>query len=200
MEIYNWISFTKRLDGVNMAKFSGTLENILLDAEKKVPNSSDAMYYIVNTLNQNKSILTDDDIFNILSENSGEGLIQAEKNYYIDIRKSTFIVLGLMGIISGNIGIQIFDKLLEVFYHDDTPLFTRLNPEYAEPCILYEAAKQKRKGISCNNFSHECINNNLKCGCRENSQCKLEREHLDRAVERGLLKKRFIRYYYKDII
>ena len=183
-----------------MIQMRGTRAEIIDEVGSKVSGSSQIMSAFLDVLEQNSEILSDDEGFYIYNSVGTNGhLVNPESQYFINIKKSTFIVIGIITAVSKNVGLNVVEAFLSKLIPEcDAPLFTMLDSENGEPCILVEAFKNRKHGINKRHFHSDCFNNNLVCGLRCECKCKLTDMELKAAEEKGFLKSKKGKYFYTD--
>lgn len=113
----------------------------------------------------------------------GKGLVLGSGQYYINLPKSTLMVIALIlditltkGVISGICGMLGIQT--QSFYH--------INQHKGETCLLRECLRNDN-AADLDQYSyltgHECINNDLKCQYRnEDGQCCIQKTDIEKVL------------------
>ena len=183
-----------------MIQMKRTKAEIIDEIESRVFGSSQIMSAFLDVLEQNSNVLSDEEGFYIYNSSGSNGhLVNPQEQYFINISKSTFIAICILAVALQKTALDAAEVFISRLIPEcGAPLFTMLDPENGEPCILAEAAKNKKHGIDEYYFHAECFNNHLACGLRSDCKCKLTNVSLKIAEEKGFLKSKNGKYFYTD--
>lgn len=141
------------------------------------------------------------------------GLVAADAEYYISIKRATCIFFLLVAArylskdIDPLISALISKYAAELTRDKEGILFYRPEEISGESCIILEAAGHRKEGIDKNFFAQykgECINNQLRCRYDEDGRCSCQSDRVEeickKFVKEKILKKSGNRYFYNDFV
>lgn len=160
----------------------------------------------LDIIEENYTLLSDDEMFEKRTFNCvGQSkFITANAEYYISIKNFTLVIISIIAS-AKKIPIQFIFRALGI--DSEKVYLKKLDSTLGESCIMLEAMRKKKKGINKNLFQKnngECINSYLNCNYNISGKCTCipnsVEDICERLVEKKMLLKKKINYFYLDII
>lgn len=186
------------MENIKYIELEGERDNILLELSETVLLSKDDSKTVLQLLEQNMDMLSEDETFEkVLFNKIGAGYTTANYRYYINIKATTILILiylldykfthGAAAALASIIGVK-------------TGAIVKLQEENGEKCILKELMMQKKQGDKSvlKRFKGECCNNHYQCRYRSEGRCNCSKEQvesiLDSFVTRNIAVKKGRKY------
>lgn len=154
----------------------------------------------IDYLEVNKEVLSEEEqVVVVQKPNRGKGFILPGTNYYIDLKKSTVVIIAKL------LQIQLKSDFIDILSLFNGELnLVNLREEFGELCIVKEILQSKKKCgdrdlLSRNNG--ECCNNDMDCKFKSDGLCRCSEIETEKILQNltysGVFREQAETYYYQ---